>query len=80
MSNETKIERLSYEKIVDRLAELSMSKVDFIAEVKKRAPAHMKPHATYLYAILGGKQDRITTDYLTIFADVLQCKRDDLFA
>ena len=56
-----------------------MTKPDFVRECYRQATDEQKVTSAHIYNALGGQAQNLTSNYLTLFAQVLGCSRDDFF-
>jgi len=72
--------RFSNEKVADLMNQKALSKGEFVRRVISRAPERMRPSGSYVYSILAGKTPNPGSDYLILFAEVLECPLDALLS
>jgi transcriptional regulator with XRE-family HTH domain len=75
-----RMERFDASRVRSRLEERGLSGPEFAREVIRVSPRTMRVHPNYITEILRGDVKKISSDYLTLFAKVLDCHRDDLFS
>ena len=74
------MERFDASRLSARIAKAGMTAPDFARQVIRMAPSDMRVHPNYIMVVLRGLVAKPGADYLTLFAKVLRCSRDDFFS
>ena len=74
-----RVERFSGNRLAALIEDKGFTRSDFVRACIRRAPEDMKPGESYVTGVLTGANPQPGSDYLTLFAKILECSRDAFF-